>query len=233
MVALYNLEDKAKVQGASPENHLEVIIAKKFAEKARNATTKGQDFNISYQEFSDMVKTGVCHYTGKKIVDLEQAPIKRINPLKGYIPGNVCLIDADVNKFKGSTIDSFLRTRFNNNIPACLAEVLNICNKMALNLGLVVNYNSKTGFFSVLSPKMIREAEDSKLLSQAKNHRDGYFGKRSIVRIESKRSKYFGKPAVILKTYSKDGVADEYKVKLLTDGCPKIKVKQVSLMDLR
>lgn len=228
----YNLEKKQKVQGAEPTVRLEILIARKYADKAKNANDKGQDFNVPYQEFFDMVKTGTCHYTGKKITDLEKASIERVNPLKGYVAGNVCLVDAGVNTFKGATIDVFLRSRFGNSMPNCLAEILNICNKTALNMGLDVQFNGKTGYFNVYNEKALNAMENTRLLAEAKNHKNGFFGKRSIVRVESKRSKYYGKPAVILKTYSKDGVAISYKVKILTDGCPKVKVTQVSLMDL-
>lgn len=228
----YNVSEKRKTEGASEEVNLEVLIAKKFADKAHAATQKGQDFNITFAEFRDMVLTGVCYYTNIPVTNLNKASIERINPLKGYIPGNVCMVDADVNMFKGATIDVFMRTRFQKNLPKCLSEILNICNKMSIKLGYEVRYCSKSGLFVVHSESSLRAMANNEIIVNHRNSLNGIIKKGTVVKIESKRSKYYGKPAVIIKNYTKVGAATEYKVKLLTDGCPKIKVKQVSVMDL-
>lgn len=228
----YNLSEKKEVKGASEEVHLNVVVAKKYAEKAKNATDKGQDFNLPYDEFYELVKDGMCHYTGSKITNIEKASIERINPLKGYVSGNVCLVDADVNMFKGATIDNFLRKRFGNSMPRCIAELLNICNKTAKNMNLDVQFNPKTDLFSVHTKESLQKIADNNLLSKIKQEQNGIFGKRAIVKIESRRSKYNGEHAVILRTKVEEGVAKEYEVLVLIEGYPKVKVKQVSKVDL-
>lgn len=229
----YDISGKKKIAGADADVALEYLIAKKYTDKAQNADSQGKAFNIPFDEFRTMILTGKCYYTNKPVTDLNKASIERIDPDKGYISGNVCMVDSDVNQFKGATIDVFMRSRFKGNLPACLAEVLNICNKMISKLGFDMVYDAKTDTFKVYGIKTQRQMRDQRMLVDASNIVNGIFKEYTIIKVDNVRSKYHGKPGVVLKNYIEGGKAVSYKVKLLTDGCPKIKVKKVSKMDLR
>lgn len=51
--------------------------------------------------------TEVCFYTGQPFTDWNDITFERINPLLGYVKGNVVLVKNSVNSFKGSTLDKF------------------------------------------------------------------------------------------------------------------------------
>jgi hypothetical protein len=84
----------------------------KYNSKKSNATNKGIEFNLTYEEYEAMFlqSNGMCDYTGMVMSDdvtaTNYVSIERLNANEGYIPSNVCLIRTDANKVKGEVLDT-------------------------------------------------------------------------------------------------------------------------------
>lgn len=72
------------------------------------------EYELTFAQSIKLFKnTEVCYYTGQPFTDWNDITFERINPLLGYVKGNVVLVKSAANSFKGATLDGFL---FNNPI---------------------------------------------------------------------------------------------------------------------
>ncbi|WWZ74733.1 decoy of host sigma70 [Proteus phage J3S] len=75
------------------------IILRKMLDKINNASSKGVEFDLTLKDVHDLFNkgNGLCAYSGEEFKNAPDITIERINPLKGYVRGNVCLVRANAN----------------------------------------------------------------------------------------------------------------------------------------
>ncbi len=100
--------------------HRDILDARTYINKRDHAAEKGQDFTISLGEWLDLRKTFKCPITGLEL-EFDAKPgdsripdnkwtVDRIDPRKGYIPGNVIAMSFLANSAKGM-VDSLITHR--------------------------------------------------------------------------------------------------------------------------
>lgn len=82
-------------------------IYNKIQIKKGNAKVKCTLTYFSLNDVIEMIGDGNCQYSGKPFKDLEDITFERINPKKGYVQGNVVMVNKDSNNHK-SLLDSFV-----------------------------------------------------------------------------------------------------------------------------
>ena len=103
---------KTKRQPVNKSREFDAMVAKKYAEKFANATSRGIEFDLSFTEFKKLLRSNVCAYTGVAFVNQEgqlQLPhtrtIDRIDASKGYVKGNVAAITYVANQWKSFMLE--------------------------------------------------------------------------------------------------------------------------------
>lgn len=100
--------------------HRDILDARTYINKRDHAAEKGQDFTISLGEWLDLRKVYKCPVTGLEL-EFDAKPgdsripdnkwtVDRIDPRKGYIPGNVIAMSFLANSAKGM-VDSLITHR--------------------------------------------------------------------------------------------------------------------------
>lgn len=86
-------------------------IAHMYYNKVMNATTRGIPFTISLLSFMNLMRTKYCRYTGipltlpKGKTRETDRTLERIDPTKGYEPGNVIVVCYAANSLKANVDD--------------------------------------------------------------------------------------------------------------------------------
>ncbi|QIG70827.1 postulated decoy of host sigma factor protein [Rhizobium phage RHph_I1_18] len=75
-------------------------IETKYEAKKREAASRGKEFTLTLEQFELLMKQQNCDYTGKKMVNHS---LERVDNDKGYIPGNVIVVERDLNMLKSDT----------------------------------------------------------------------------------------------------------------------------------
>lgn len=86
----------------------DIEIARKYTNKAHNASQKGHEFDLTFAQFKRVINAKRCYYTGVELTSgaaiKENIPtnitIDRVDNSKGYIPGNVVACCFAYNQFK-------------------------------------------------------------------------------------------------------------------------------------
>lgn len=124
-----------------PSELSEVEILSKVANKVKKCI-KGElraKWELTYPQLVKIFReTEVCYYSGKPFESEDDITFERINPLKGYIKGNVVLVKAEINHNKGSTIDAFL-----HNGPMRLEDKAKLLIQLGKDLLKEVNIKKK------------------------------------------------------------------------------------------
>lgn len=137
--------------------HRDILDARTYIAKRDHAAEKGQDFTISLGEWLDLRKVTVCPITemslefdtrqGESKIPDDKWTVDRVDPRKGYVPGNVAAMSFIANSAKGM-VDSLITHRdltvrqklsLLNNAVALLQEAL----KDEANDGAIILSNSE------------------------------------------------------------------------------------------
>ena len=76
-------------------------IINKWVSLKSSAFTRNKEFNLTLISIKNLLSAKRCYYTDKPL-DHMNISIDRIDNDKGYIKGNVCACDANVNRIKDS-----------------------------------------------------------------------------------------------------------------------------------
>lgn len=117
--------------------HNDVDLAKKYITKSDNTKTRGIDFNLSFNDYKNLMKKKRCEYTGiifslykngKPINKFHGRTIDRIDSSIGYTKDNCVVCITGANSFKGLIEDKSNKYDFN-----FVIKVLNGINKVKEN----------------------------------------------------------------------------------------------------
>ena len=119
-----------------PSELSEIDIIQKVAAKIRDARhSQRKPFTLTFAQCKKLFRnTEVCFYTGLPFEDFSDITFERVDPTLGYVNGNVVLVKAAINDFKGKNLDPFF---FNNQMDG--EEV----GKLLIRLGKAVTKRAK------------------------------------------------------------------------------------------
>lgn len=88
----------------------------KYAQLRRSARRRGLDFNLSHRNVKQLLTQTECVYSGEEFgTDGEEVlSVERINPLRGYVKGNVVSVKKKYNSARSNDVsshDSYARIR--------------------------------------------------------------------------------------------------------------------------
>lgn len=85
----------------------DLVIAKRYVNKAKQAKRDGIEFDLPFTTFKNMMRATKCGYTGLKLTFQDDRlqkstdlTIDRIDNSKGYVPGNVKAVCFAANQLK-------------------------------------------------------------------------------------------------------------------------------------
>lgn len=93
------------------ETEFNILVAKKYAQKANNARQRGIEFALSYTSIRNLLRAKRCYYTGIELTTPEKGnairrptdlTIERIDSNKGYVKGNVVAACHAANSLKNT-----------------------------------------------------------------------------------------------------------------------------------
>lgn len=119
-----------------PSELSEIDIIQKVAAKIRDSKhSQRKTFDLTFAQCKKLFRsTEVCSYTGLPFEDFSDITFERVDPTLGYVNGNVVLVKAAINDFKGKNLDPFF---FNNQMDG--EEV----GKLLIRLGKAVTKRAK------------------------------------------------------------------------------------------
>ena len=68
----------------------------KWIQLRNSAYSRGKEFNLTVPYVKRMLKRKTCYYSGVKLTR-ETASVERVDNSKGYVMGNVVMVDAKIN----------------------------------------------------------------------------------------------------------------------------------------
>lgn len=104
-----NVIKKAEVKPvkvvATINNQTDIQYAKRYVQKAKNASDLGHEFTLDFAQFKRLFNRKYCQLSGVKLVFSDDTSpyyptLDRVNNSKGYIHGNVVCAASFVNQFK-------------------------------------------------------------------------------------------------------------------------------------
>lgn len=110
-------EAREAKEAAKADVRHDLNIANGYVSKYNSSKSRGIEFLLSLDTFSELVETEICAYTGKTMKHEggggDRLTLERVNPFLGYIEGNVVAVTSAANTEK-SKLDDFLKS---NDIP--------------------------------------------------------------------------------------------------------------------
>lgn len=86
------------------EEITDLVVATRLCTIARNAATRGIEFDLSFSKLKRLLKTKRCFFTGVELDRIEDSPnqmsIDRLDNSKGYIDSNVVVCAREFNQNK-------------------------------------------------------------------------------------------------------------------------------------
>lgn len=76
-------------------------IINKWNSIQASAHSRGKEFNLTLLSVRNLLSAKKCYYTGRPLTE-KNISIDRIDNTKGYVIGNVCACDIEVNNLKNS-----------------------------------------------------------------------------------------------------------------------------------
>lgn len=95
------------------KNSADINAALILSSKFKNAYRAGTPFDLSFQRVKEIFEKGTCEFTGIPFIfdhDQYKLTLERIDPRDGYYDHNVVGVTAEINTFKGETLDMFMHT---------------------------------------------------------------------------------------------------------------------------
>jgi len=88
----------------------DLIIAKRYSTKAKNAAEKGREFTLSLKTFIRLMQRKHCQYTGLRFSDNSSHPLyrtlERVDASIGYTEENTVVVCSCINLLKSITDDT-------------------------------------------------------------------------------------------------------------------------------
>ncbi len=105
----------------------DIILAKRYLTKAKNAIDKGKEFSLSLKHFTRMMNRKHCQYTGLRFSDDVNSPLyrtlERVDASIGYTDTNTIVVCHSINLLKSVIDDS--------NNPVTTTHVAKMLKKLA------------------------------------------------------------------------------------------------------
>lgn len=82
----------------------DIEIARKMINLHQSATSRGLEFDLSFETVKQLLSHTVCFYTGQKFEEVGKfsMSVDRLDPTKGYVEGNVVACTVDINSKKAN-----------------------------------------------------------------------------------------------------------------------------------
>lgn len=100
----------------------DIVIARKYINKASNAAERGHEFDLSFIQFKRILTKVKCHYSGVPLTDdnnrWTSRTLDRIDNSKGYILGNVVVCCHGINQLKSISENPQIPINYNGLIKA-------------------------------------------------------------------------------------------------------------------
>lgn len=91
---------------SSSLNHNQVIV--KMADKIKNAASRNLPFTLTVKDVQKIMSVDVCQYSGQEFISVSDMTFERINPMKGYVKGNVIMVNSHHNT-RRCHLDNFMK----------------------------------------------------------------------------------------------------------------------------
>lgn len=116
----------------------DVVIARSYTRKARQAAERGIDFDLTFPQFKKLYNSKKCHYSGMKILHIASASncwtIDRVNPAIGYTKENCVASSQWANYMKNNLVEQQISPDVD--VANVLTSLQKICSTMQEHLGL-------------------------------------------------------------------------------------------------
>ena len=82
----------------------DIEIARKMINLHQSATSRGLEFDLSFVTVKSLIANSTCFYTGQEFEESGKfaMSVDRLDPMKGYVEGNVVACTVDINSKKAN-----------------------------------------------------------------------------------------------------------------------------------